>query len=155
VLIFALAGLLVVRALDLRVPEMTRPVWEDEVHHNYVILASADMGQLRHNSRYLFQYQPLFDFWTRKTLWFPFLGINERAMRIPALVYGVALVLLVYAFALISFAVRMKLWWAALLAFCAALWVVNNPTMVHFSAEARHYSLIALASTLWCGLLFL
>ena len=154
-LVVALAGLLVVRALELRVPEMTRPFWEDEVHHNHTILASADMGQLRHNYRYLFQYQPLFDFWTRKTFWFPLLGIDERAMRIPAMVYGVALVLLVYAFALVSFAARMRLWWAALLAFCAALWIVNNPTMVYFSAEARHYSLIALASMLWCGLLFL
>ncbi len=154
-LVLALAGLLVVRALELRIPEMTRPFWEDEVHHNHTILASADIEQLQHNGRYLFMYHPLFDFWTRKAFWFPLLGIDERAMRMPALVYGVALVLLVYMFALISFTARMGLWWAALLAFCAALWIVDNPTMVHYSAEARHYSLIAFASTLWGGLLFL
>jgi hypothetical protein len=154
-LVVALAGLLVVRALELRVPEMTRPFWEDEVHHNHTILASADMRDLQQHHMYLSMYHPLFDFWARKVFWFPLLGINERAMRMPALVYGVALVLLVYGFALISFAHRMRLWWAALLAFCAALWMVNNPTMVHYSAEARHYSLIAFASTLWCGLLFL
>ena len=154
-LVAALAGLLVVRALELRVPEMTRSFWEDEVRHNHAILASADMREFRQRGEYVAMYQPLFDFWARKAFWFPLLGIDERAMRMPALVYGVGLVLLVYAFALISFADRMRLWWAALLAFCAALWIVDNPTMVHFSAEARHYSLIAFASTLWCGLLFL
>jgi len=134
---------------------MTRPFWEDEVHHNEPILTSADMRQLQQHSMYLNQFQPLFDFWTRKAFWFPLLGVNERAMRVPALAYGVALVVLVYVLGVVSFASRTNLRWAALLAFLAALWMVDNPTQVHYSAEARHYSLIAFASALWCGLLFL
>jgi hypothetical protein len=113
------------------------------------------MDALNRNYTFLYMYQPVFDFWSRRAFWFPMLGVNERAMRTPALVYGIALVLLVYAFALVTFVPRLRPWWAALLAFCAALWMVNNPNQIHYSAEARHYSLIALASTLWCGLLFL
>ncbi len=154
-LVVVLGGLLTVRALELRIPEMTRPLWEDEIHHNESLLSSADMKALADNGMFVFMYQPLLDFWLRKAFWFPALGVDERALRTPALVYGVALVLLVYALALVTFASRVSPWWAALLAFCAALWIVNNPTQIHYSAEARHYTFVALASTLWCVLLFL
>ncbi len=154
-LVAALGGLLAVRALELRVPQMTRPFWEDEIHHNEPVLSSASTWQLRHRGSFHMMYQPLLDFWTRKAFWFPVLGVDERALRMPALVWGAATVLLVYALALATLASRTSLRWAALLAFCVAIWIVDNPAQIHYSAEARHYALVAFASTLWFGLLLL
>jgi hypothetical protein len=146
---------LLLRALELRLPEMSRPVWEDEVHHNEVVLSSPDMAALEKSSVYRVMFQPKLDFWLRHELWFPLLGVSERSLRIPALVWGLCLVPLVYAALLGFFAARMELRWAALLAFLSSLWIVDSPMQVYVAAEARHYSLIGLASTIWCALLFL
>jgi hypothetical protein len=153
--VVVLGLLLLLRALELRLPEMTRPVWQDEVHHNEPVLSSPDMAALEKSAVYRVMFQPKLDFWLRHEIWFPLLGVSERALRIPALVWGLCLVPLVYAALLGLFAARMDLRWAALLAFLSSLWIVDNPMQVYVAAEARHYSLIGLASTIWCVLLFL
>ncbi len=150
-----LALLLLVRALELRIPEMTRPFWEDEIHHNEPVLASADMTAFEHKYMFRAMYQPKLDFWLRHEVWFPMLGRNERALRIPALVYSEVLVLLVYGLLIAFFWSRVERRWAPLLAFVASIWIVDNPLQVHYAAEARHYTFIALASTLWFALLLL
>lgn len=155
VLVVLLGALLLVRALELRMPGMSRPFWEDEIHHNAPILSTGTVGELLDHRDFRMMCQPLLDSVLRQQLWFPLLGVDERALRVPALAYGVAQVLLVYAFAIVAFASRLRLVYAAWLAFGATIWIVDNPTQIHDSAEARQYTLVGLASMLWCGLLFL
>jgi hypothetical protein len=154
--VLALLGfVLVLRALELRLPGMTRPFWQDEIHHNEPVLASPTLQALRHNAMYLSMFQPLFDFWTRKVFWFPAFGVNERALRLPALVYGLVLVLCVFALFFTFLMRRIGSTWAALVAALATLWIVDNPVAIYNATEGRHYMLVTLASVLWFALLFL
>jgi hypothetical protein len=150
-----LAVPLLVRALEIRLPEMVRPIWQDEIHHNEPIVASASMAELEANVMYRYMVQPKFDFWMRRVIWFPLLGVSERTIRMPALVAGMALVVLVYVVLILFLCARLEPRWAVLIAFLASFWIATNPMAVHYSTEARHYSLICFAATAFCAVLLL
>jgi len=144
------------RALELRLAVFARPLWEDEVHHNYAILKSPSLSGMREEPLFLWQYQPLLDHALRKLVWFPLLGHDERALRLPSLFWGLSLVAALFALALAQLRQRgLSSPAALLLALCAALWAAGSPEAIHEATEARHYSFVALASLLWFAALLL
>ncbi len=148
----AVGAALALRALELRLPAMTRPFWEDEVHHNDSILGSRSLLDLREHVGP--QNQPLLEYALRKLVWFRLFGHQERALRLPNLVASVCTPLAAFllAFRLLERAGEPPL--AALLgASLAGLWLTGQPAEVYLGAEARHYSLVSLFSVLWCSLL--
>jgi hypothetical protein len=154
-LVTLLALLLLVRALEVRLPEMTRPFWEDEIHHNEPIVATHSIAELNRHPLFIWEFQPVFDYAVRQVFWFKLFGAQELGIRIPSLIFGVLMVEVLFALSLWLFRARgIDPFLAAFLAFLVALWLVNNPTEIHDAAEARHYSFISLASTLFCVLFF-
>jgi hypothetical protein len=134
---------------------MTRPFWQDEIHHHISLFEAATTADLDRQPMYLSQYQPKFDFWARKVFWLPTFGVSERTMRLPAMVFGIVLVLFVYGALVVFFRRRFGMRYAAVIAFVGSIWIVNNQMAVNYSDEARHYSLVMLASTVWFALLLL
>jgi hypothetical protein len=155
ILVVGLALPLLVGALELRLPKMTRPIWEDEVHHNEIVLAAHSIAEFDDSGMYRSQMQPKLDFAMRKLVWFPLFGVNERAMRLPALVWGLALVLFVYGSLIVFLRELLALRLAVILAAVGSLWIVRHPMEVLYATEGRHYSLIAFASTVWFSLLLM
>lgn len=151
-----LAGVLLLRAVELRIPEITRPFWEDEIHHNEPILASPTLTALSEHNMMIAQSQPLLDFVVRKFFWFPIHGHQEYALRLPSLVYGALAGPLAFFLAFGIFRRRDSSFAeATALAFLVGLWAVDHPQLIYDSGEARHYSLVAALSLAWCLLFFL
>jgi hypothetical protein len=148
-------AVLLMAALEARLPEMTRPVWQDEIHHNEPIVDAATLAELDQSAMYRSMMQPKLDFASRKLFWFPVFGISERTIRLPALCFNLALVLLVYVVLLLQLRSSIAPPWHVVVAFCASLWIANNPMQVLYATEGRHYSMVAFASTAWLAMLLL
>ena len=59
--------IIIIRALEIRLPSITRSFWEDEIHHNYLILWADNLYQLlKHIGA---QSQPFLDYFLRKIVW--------------------------------------------------------------------------------------
>ncbi|MGK5089194.1 hypothetical protein WDW86_16710 [Bdellovibrionota bacterium FG-2] len=146
--------LLLTRALELRLPQITRGFWEDEAHHNYPVFASTDLWDLR--AKLWSQFQPMLDFFLRKYFWFPLFGHDELSLRIPSLFFSLVTIIAAYCITLRHFRrPGLSPWIAVAFAFFAGAWITQHGVEVGYSAEARHYSLVSLVSLLWCSVALL
>ncbi len=147
-LVLALKG-----AYSLRAPGFTREFWEDEVHHSYPILVSSGLWDLRENLAP--QLQPALDYVLRMVFWFPLFGHQEFGLRFPSLIYGLVGCVLA---GVLAFAAARRGGLAPLVALAvsvpATIWATMHPVDIAYSSEARHYSLVALVSIVWCWLFF-
>ncbi len=144
----ALLGLLLLISLQQRLPQMQRPFWEDEVHHNFGILRSRNLRDLRWSIQA--QQQPMLDYVIRKVGWFNVLGYQELHLRAPALLASLATVAAIFLATYCRFR-RQGLLVAAALALALGAWAATNPDEIYYAAEARHYSLVSLVSVLWAA----
>lgn len=144
----ALLLVLAVRGLELRLPGMARPFWEDEIHHNYAILNARHLRALLWNIST--QSQPVLDYALRKVAWFFLFGHQERSLRLPSLGYSLLTVLA---------SAGLAGWYARrrggspavalVYGMVAGWWCLHHPFEIYYAAEARHYTLVTLASLLW------
>lgn len=148
--VMLLLGLLLVVSLERRLPQLQRPFWEDEVHHNFAILRAKNLFDLRWSIQA--QQQPLLDYALRKVVWFNILGYQELQLRLPSLLASLATVGAVFLttyFRLRRSGGRLL---AAALAVSLGCWAATNSDEIYYAAEARHYSFVSLVSVLWVTL---
>ena len=147
-------SLLVIRGLELRLPQITRGFWEDEAHHNYPVLAATGLWDLQ--ARLWSQFQPMLDFFLRKYFWFPLFGRDEISMRIPSLFFSLMTIFAAYLITLRHFKRNGLSPWISLTFAClAGAWISRHGIEVSYSVEARHYSLVSLVSLLWCSIVLI
>ncbi|MEK7477724.1 MAG: hypothetical protein AAB152_19060 [Candidatus Coatesbacteria bacterium] len=148
IVLLAAGLLLVVRALQVRVPQLARPFWNDECVHSAAILRAPSLRLL---PKYIsYTSQPVLESALRREVWFPLLGWQERALRLPSLVYSVLALLSGLGLAVAVLRRRGVPPSAVVLgASLAGLWLVNHPTEGYLSAEARHYTFVSLVSLWW------
>jgi hypothetical protein len=151
----ALGILITLVSLFYRLPNFTKSFWEDEVHHNYPILARdsikgmiSDLGP---------QYQPLLEYLFRRIFWFPVFGNQEWAIRLPGFVYGTLLPVMAFFLALRFFTQELNVqkentsirFYLLTLALGIAAWATLSPVQIFYSSEARHYIFASFVSVLW------
>ncbi len=153
-LLFIALIAILLRALEVRLPSITRALWEDEIHHNYLILWADNLYKIL---EYMgAQSQPFLDYFLRKIVWNNLFGYNEITFRIPSLFYSLFTIAFGY-FVTYLFFIKARASHILSIA-CGTIvgvWILNNPTEIHYSAEARHYSLTSLISLLWFYFFFM
>ncbi len=151
VVLAALVAAVSLRAFELRWAGMTRPFWEDEVHHNYAILATSGWGAMR--EAIAAQNQPILEYAIRRAFWVPVLGHDERALRLPALAMSLltpaAGAFVAHRVLAVAAGAGGLPWLGAAL---AGGWLAGHSVEVRLGVEARHYALVALASVGWFAL---
>ena len=118
-----------------------RSLWIDEARLSLNIASRSYLGLLPPLD--YDQTAPLFYLWVERAMVALF-GVSEAALRLPALVAGIATVALVYCVAGRLFGRG-----AALLATAMA---AVSPTLIYFSSEAKQYTVEACVS---CALVYL
>ncbi len=139
-ILFVVAFILLSMGVLYRSSGLQYHMWEDEVHHNEVILKSHSLMELRKDL--CSQSQPILEYAIRKLVWFKFLNpINDTALRIPSAFYAILTLITGFYF----FWRKGKIYNAVffvILFFAAGI-------EIQYAHEARHYSFVSLA-----GLLF-
>lgn len=130
--------MLIIAALLLRLPRLNDAFWYDETFSAAIArvplenLPAAIMGDVHPPLNYLIQW-----------LTVRVLGLNEITLRLPALICGLWLIVLMYQFA-------RALGLSRAVARTAAVLVALLPTAIYYSNEARQYSLLACLALVAC-----
>ncbi len=158
VLVGALAllgsALFTLRALCLYSAQFARPWSGDPANHNYAALVGTNFTKLLELVRT--QMQPVLEYWLRARVWLPLLGTNERAFRLPSVIYAASFVLL--SMGVTYFHLRRRKVgeaFAFLALLCVGAWLSASPFVARLATESRHYPLVAFFSVLWFALGFL
>lgn len=144
---FALA-LLCGLALERCLPQISRPYWEDEVHHNFAVLNARSALDLPKNIKH--HMQPCLDYLLRMYVWLPIVGQAELSFRLPSLASRLLVIAGVFSGGWL-FLRRQQFGVPAALtiSFLLGWWVVRMPTENYLAVEARHYAFVSLMSLLW------
>jgi hypothetical protein len=127
------------------------PLWMDEGFHALAYLKADSTWNI--SERLVTHSQPALDYVLRRTIWSLLLPLTVPGIRIPSMFFSLLHIAIV-AIGLIDFRRRTGrmsldlLDWALLL-LSAIIWMGFNPVEILHSAQARHYSLVSLASTVW------
>lgn len=136
------------RAIQIRWPLFTKPFWLDEIVHNQSLMKADSFQSLR--AIISGHYQPVLEYALRKFFWFPLTGHQEAALRVPNLVYSGLTLAIVYfsAYGFLKTSLRSKKF-AILGAIAMGFLCATHKIESQHAVEARHYSLVALASAIW------
>ncbi len=141
-------GLILVFAFRIRWPLITRTLWLDEVTHNLSNLVANSFRDVVHNAAAVGQ--PPFDYLARFYFWYPLVGHQELALRIPSLTYSlVAIALITVLTAKILSLSNRWAGWALTGGLLLGFYLARKEVEVWYAIEARHYSFLPLISLLW------
>lgn len=147
-------GALLLRAAELRVAQLDRPWWEDEVHENWEILETTSLAELPRNTGWFIA--PGLAFALKYGVWYRLLPVDERGLRLSSFAYSFATLAVAFALAL-RFARRRGYdpVASAILVVVVVGWLALQPVEVYYAAEARYYSAVSLLSVTWFGVFLL
>ncbi|MDX2130609.1 MAG: glycosyltransferase family 39 protein [Planctomycetota bacterium] len=130
----AAVGAIVLAGLLVRLPRLTQSLWFDEVFRTRVVLTPERIGALLWHD----VHNPLYN--AVMYAWVHLFGDREWVIRLPGVLAGAALVLVVFAW------VRER--WGRSAARWAAAWLWLTPAHVWYSCEAKNNIVTALLATL-------
>lgn len=119
-------------AVVLRLPNLTESIWYDELWSTRIKLGSV--RELAFQAIYDI-HPPAYS--TMMYLWINVFGDSELSVRVPPLLFGIATIVLAYAFA--NYAAGSKV------ALLSAFLLVISPVHIWYSQEARQYSMLLFA----------
>jgi len=123
--------------------------WQDSLRHNDAAYGAKDYNDF--NQRVSWQSQPNLEYAFRRYIVFPVLGFSERSMRLPDwFFWSLTLIFLPFFtyFGLEAFEIKDKTL-RLLGVLGTVLWLSNNPTLLSYTVEGRHYAWCAFFSLVW------
>jgi mannosyltransferase len=131
------AGVLALVGLALRVPRLTQSIWFDEAFRTFVVMKPDVIRSLLlhdvHNPLYnAFMYG-----------WIRVFGDSEVSIRVPTLLAGTGMIVIVWRWLRERFG-PMQAWWAA-------AFLTVNPVHIWYSCEAKNnmFTVLFVTLTLW------
>lgn len=129
--------MLVLADVALRLPRLTQTIWFDEAFRTFVVLKpDAIRNQLLHDV-----HNPLYNAFMY--CWIRVVGDSEIAIRIPTLLAGAGMILIVWHWLRDRFGPR-EAWWAA-------AFLTLNPVHIWYSCEAKNnmFTVFFVTLALW------
>ncbi len=153
-IVLAILSIFFIRALELRLPLLDKPYWEDEIHENHTLLSSISVSHLRQKTYFLMS--PILSYLIKYKIWFTLFECHELGLRLPSLIYGMATICILFIF--FVFWGKQQKYPVFLIALCTLIilmWITYNEVEIYYAAEARFYSFVSMVSLIWFGVYFL